>query len=1339
MKKRGGFEKKGWILLVLAMLVLVTLPPFEARPLTETASDFFGSLFNTVFFIAEDIGGKIIHFFARPDIAGRAIDGEKMVIPESGEQGNGSGIMPTGVIKEKTNVTLKNNKTVEKMVVNKTHSVPQQDINTTIQTENVSSIDEDLPEVVDQNLTLPLNLTGVNETGLNTTEPVVNVTVPEVNVTEVNATEPEVNVTEPELNITEPAIINTTADVNLTESIENVTQNITAPILNVTEPVVNVTEPEVNVTEPEVNVTEPELNITEPAIINTTVDVNLTESIENITQNITAPILNVTEPVVNTTGSVDFTLVIIGNYTAGNTIYLTLDKEGIYPEYIVRFNNIDYTLERASYTIPEKGEYHVEARFVYDGKQYSLVDSFTAKEGESNESDLPGIIDGKIDFGDDIIPDEPKTINFSSAEDGMYLRWHAFIQGPIDVPLPDDAFNISVLVRDEALYQLSTTEVFTEIDLDVYVDGTPQRISTYNTKNETIKKSASPITGFVVDQQAGNGLLTRMIDSIMAWLSRWSITGYVVYEDGLFIQLGDSYYYVEYMTQNPDYKAPVTTALNATVENQTDVIETNITIENETSVIETNATIENASSIVEINATNTTTPMMIENKTLLWNITNATASLIQKINQTSNETLINQTVVLRTLVGAESDRGMIVDAQVSRIPINGSETKQAQAIIGQLVKWTQNITLNQTTANLTLKLPKAAKNISIKNYVPAITETYNITTLRWINRTRDDGSNMTELINQTISEMIRETKNSTWESIAQDNMTDDKKLIASIDKKEEADMTEITIDGPVDAIELEYYTEAPRAIETIVSPQKRLITITSETHYENILAYVSVPDVPPDKISLYWLVNGTRQKIDPTLIDSNANGNADIVQWVVLHLSDQDYELIIEVTDALHLDETYGFISNVYDEVHEQDSLWSEPIMHGEYVRVTFERELSDGNDITIYARNNQSRNTTVEVYLANTTQKIAEFPIIVDESRYKVFLNGTGGPHDSFDLKIWNLDYASDSFLEFDQIIDPPYEVLLSSTAQSQTNYVNYTKISALLVDGSTPVTDATCLLYHNAMGAWKYQGKLLYNATDEYSYIGVADGKYFPQHVPNMPYGSYSYNVTCDYGSGNVSAVSTISLSAYPTSIAVSNNNTNPEETESVRFYANYSSDDHLFGGTGLNGYEIGDVIWEIDNTGQFYRGGIGTVDLDNDGKKDEIIFTDYLSIYAFNQTGEPERWVIDDMYEYSYDLAVGDMDGDGFQDDFATINIGYGDNGDMKIFDQDGTILYNGANTTMVVNTVEAKDVDHDGIIDFIAIGYGENPEEGEVWFYNGSGTHWTRRWTTSFSENFRELDF
>ena len=42
----------------------------------------------------------------------------------------------------------------------------------------------------------------------------------------------------------------------------------------------------------------------------------------------------------------------------------------------------------------------------------------------------------------------------------------------------------------------------------------------------------------------------------------------------------------------------------------------------------------------------------------------------------------------------------------------------------------------------------------------------------------------------------------------------------------------------------------------------------------------------------------------------------------------------IIATDAVHLDENYFFISNIFDEVKDKDGVWSEVINSGEYVRV---------------------------------------------------------------------------------------------------------------------------------------------------------------------------------------------------------------------------------------------------------------------------------------------------------------------------------------------------------------------------------------------------------------------
>ena len=140
------------------------------------------------------------------------------------------------------------------------------------------------------------------------------------------------------------------------------------------------------------------------------------------------------------------------------------------------------------------------------------------------------------------------------------------------------------------------------------------------------------------------------------------------------------------------------------------------------------------------------------------------------------------------------------------------------------------------------------------------------------------------------------------------------------------------------------------------------------------------------------------------------------IEWVVPHLSNQTYELIIEITKAEHLDENRIFIEDVYEYVKTKDDNWTE-IPDGHYLRVTFEQELDNTRDITIYARGNGS--SSIEVYVKNKTEVIATFESISGENLYKIYLSNLIGTQDVFDLKILN------SAVEFDYIVDPVSEFL--------------------------------------------------------------------------------------------------------------------------------------------------------------------------------------------------------------------------------------------------------------------------------------------------------------------------
>ncbi|KKN12885.1 hypothetical protein LCGC14_1011810, partial [marine sediment metagenome] len=212
-----------------------------------------------------------------------------------------------------------------------------------------------------------------------------------------------------------------------------------------------------------------------------------------------------------------------------------------------------------------------------------------------------------------------------------------------------------------------------------------------------------------------------------------------------------------------------------------------------------------------------------------------------------------------------------------------------------------------------------------------------------------------------------------------------------------------------------------RVEEEKTAENKRVVRISGDDGIRNYEASVSLDERKQiknyDRITIFWEEENRYLSFD--LSDTNRNNIFDTLTWIVPHLSNQTF--IIEITDAEHLDSDRNFISNVYNEAVHLDNLWTEAINHSEYVRVWFEQNLSNVNDITIFARNNQSLNTKVDVYEFNTSNLLASFPNISQEGYYTILLTNLSGEDDKFDLRVNNTDDNSNAFLEFDYIVDPP------------------------------------------------------------------------------------------------------------------------------------------------------------------------------------------------------------------------------------------------------------------------------------------------------------------------------
>jgi hypothetical protein len=299
---------------------------------------------------------------------------------------------------------------------------------------------------------------------------------------------------------------------------------------------------------------------------------------------------------------------------------------------------------------------------------------------------------------------------------------------------------------------------------------------------------------------------------------------------------------------------------------------------------------------------------------------------------------------------------------------------------------------------------------------------------------------------------------------------------------------------------------------------------------------------------------------------------------------------------------------------------------------------------------------------------------------------------------------------------------------------YTNYSKFVADYTMGGSPLNGSGegCSFRYNVSGSWSLSEEMVFNGTSG-GYEMRADGGYLVGHRGGMPSGEYWWNVSCwnDEGYDNLSSVDFVNISEYPTSLGLENSTDTPSAGVEMMFYANYSSDFGGVSGVGLNGSEIGRVVW-------------GTGDIDSEDGLASLAFVDCemsgeMSCVAVSGDGFVSVYYGNGSLKYSdttpadiaYKMIVGDLNGDGYYNEFVRGDAYQGDN--FLVYNESGFVFEPSENLGYAFDVV-IGDFDGDGRRDDIAV----SSSDDYIYVYNTSdGVSWSQMWNLSAVMNINSL--
>jgi len=268
--------------------------------------------------------------------------------------------------------------------------------------------------------------------------------------------------------------------------------------------------------------------------------------------------------------------------------------------------------------------------------------------------------------------------------------------------------------------------------------------------------------------------------------------------------------------------------------------------------------------------------------------------ILPNFNKTYYKLIINITNATLTIENIDYSvkeiREKITNITKSNVSILNQTTKQYKAVIGRPVRWKKMIKLEDKAKNISIEIPKEARNIDVKKIENGKTTTVDNVSIK--TKTLEEDLDVYNLIT---GEAVIKTETGLLTQFFKwfSGITG-----AAVAEIEEENAT-LIVDEVVEELEVTYYTDAPQAIETEISDFKKQILVTSKVHYEDILTYtVLTKEAPIEAIRLYWLINNTRVEVDVDKYDTNDNGLVDYVEWITPHLSNQTYELEITILNV---------------------------------------------------------------------------------------------------------------------------------------------------------------------------------------------------------------------------------------------------------------------------------------------------------------------------------------------------------------------------------------------------------------------------------------------------------